>query len=243
MRIGRLALLPLAGTIIVASGIAAVTAYARPGGPSSAGRSGDASSLVHAWNADGNTRDSVGHDNGTLRGATYAPGPSGGKDRAFNMSGHRQGIRFNHRGGNFGRSNFTVSIDVRTSATTKQAVIEKRPVCDAASFWSIRLSADGLVQPELMSDSSATDYTPGFSSITAVNDGSWHTVLLSRAGRTVSLYIDGNFEASAVTEHVVNLVNDTRLRIGIGACVGVDGTRSFRGQIDEVRLYASALTP
>lgn len=204
----------------------------------------EASTLVHAWNADGTPRDSVGNDTGTLlRGATYGPGPRGGSDHAFSMSGDRQQVRFNRRGGNFGRHDFTVSFDILTSAARKQAVIEKRPVCNAASFWGVRLSATGLVQPELMSDALGTDYTAGFTSTTSVADGEWHQIVMSRAGRTVSLYIDGNLEDTATTGHSVELVNDSRLRIGMSVCVGADGTRPFRGEIDDIRFYSSALTP
>jgi hypothetical protein len=214
------------------------SAHARPAGVISG------STLTHAWNADGTAQDSVGHDNGTLlRGASYARGPDGGSDEAFNIAGDRQQVRFNHRGGNFDRHDFTVSFDILTSAQQKQAVIEKRPVCDAASFWDIRLDGNGLVQPALMSDRFATDNTPGFTSTTSVADGLWHTIVLSRAGRTVSLYIDGNLEATATTAHRIYLVNDSRLRIGMSICVGHDGTLPFQGKIDDVRLYSSALAP
>jgi hypothetical protein len=159
------------------------------------------------------------------------------------MSADRQQVRFNRRGGNFGRHDFTVVFDILTSAVRKQAVMEKRPVCDAASFWDVRLSDTGLLQPEMMSDQSGTDFTAGFTSTTSVADGAWHKIVISRAGRTVSLYIDGNLEATVTTAHRIELVNDSHLRIGMSVCVGVDGTLPFRGAIDDVKFYSSALTP
>jgi hypothetical protein len=95
----------------------------------------------------------------------------------------------------------------------------------------------------MMSDALGTDYTPGFSSTTSVADGRWHQILLSRAGRTASLYIDGTLEDTTTTPHRVDLVNDSRMRIGMSVCVGQDGTHPFRGEIDDVRFYLSALAP
>ena len=195
---------------------------------------------AHWWQAEGNAKDSVGSDDGTLKGATFEPGVHG-TDQAFSFDGQRAQVVFNNVGGNRWRQDFTFSFFVKTTGQTKQAVGEKRPVCDAASFWDFRLSAAGLVQPTLYGGR-GRDWTPGLSSTTSVNDGSWHAVALSRHGTTASLYIDGQLEATATTAHPVYLNNDARLRMGMSVCVGVDGARPFTGELDGLRIYHSALS-
>jgi hypothetical protein len=77
---------------------------------------------------------------------------------------------------------------------------------------------------------------------TPVNDGAWHHVALVRHGRTASLYIDGVLEATATAPRPVDLWNDMPLRAGASICDGIDGTRSFRGELDEMMIFGRALT-
>jgi hypothetical protein len=119
----------------------------------------------------------------------------GSGDQAFHFNGNGAEYRFNDRGGNFGRRDFTLAFFIKTSSAVHQAIWEKRLVCGATSFWGFRMngpgSPNGVVQPELMADQLAHDYTPGFAGITPINDGAWHHVALVRHRRTASLYIDG----------------------------------------------------
>jgi hypothetical protein len=196
----------------------------------------------HWWTADRTAADAIGTDDGRLlNGAAYGAGcTTAPDDKAFRFDGTGAEVRFNDQGGNFGRNAFTVSFFIKTSSAAHQAVLEKRRVCDANSFWGIRMT-DGLIQPELMSDDLANDYTPGFQAATPIDDGAWHQVALVRSGVTVLLYIDGNVDATATTAQPSNVRNNEPLRAGMSVCVGVDGTQAFAGELDELMVFQHAL--
>jgi hypothetical protein len=204
---------------------------------------------VHWWRADGTPRDVVGADNGRpLRGADYGVGVRGPGDQAFRFNAKGAEYRFNDRGGNFGRRDFTLAFFIKTSSKALQAIWEKWLVCGASSFWEFRMNGPGAPAPhgavglELMADQLGHDVTPNFIGTTPINDGAWHHVALARHGRTASLYIDGVVEATATTPRPVDLWNDKPLRAGASVCDGIDGTRSLRGKLDELMIFKRALT-
>jgi hypothetical protein len=125
-------------------------------------------------------------------------------------------------------------------SSQQQAIWEKRPVCDAASFWGFRMSF-GIPGAELMSDATGRDYT-SFSSGRNVGDGAWHHVALVRTGTSATIYVDGEPAASTSTSHPVTLANAVPLRAGMSACTGVDGTMPFNGELDELMIFEHALT-
>lgn len=65
----------------------------------------------------------------------------------------------------------------------------------------------------------------------------WHHLTAVRAGRTLSLYVDGKLEASAETESPVDISNLQPLKIGSGS------NDYFNGLLRDVRLYGRALNP
>jgi hypothetical protein len=174
-----------------------------------------------------------------LNGATYGPGVSGaGTDQAFSFDGSGAHVQFNQLGGNRGIGDFTLSFFIKTTAGGHEAVWEKRPVCDAANFWGIRMLPGGFLQGEI--------YQPGLAmyplATTPVNDGAWHAVALTRQGRTARLYIDGNLESTMTGAQLINVSNNVDMVAGTSVCVGHDGTQPFTGELDELQIGA-ALTP
>jgi hypothetical protein len=67
-------------------------------------------------------------------------------------------VRFDTVGGNSGRDPFTLAFFINTASPTQQAILEKRPVCDAASFWGFRMTVN-LWGAELDGDEFGTDNT------------------------------------------------------------------------------------
>jgi hypothetical protein len=209
-----------------------------------AGHRGEAPSAIyglqHWWQADGDATDAVGTDDGTLMfGATFGPGVNG-NDQAFAFGGIGQEIRFDNRGGNFGQDDFTLAFFMQTTSSRLEAVWEKRLECDAGSFWGFR-SANGLMGWEMMSDRFAHEYN-SFTGQTPLNDGAWHHVALVRQGPTASMYIDGVLDTSQTINGVTTLHNIVPLRAGMSACVNVDGTWPFTGQLDEQMIFRRALS-
>jgi concanavalin A-like lectin/glucanase superfamily protein len=202
----------------------------------------------HWWTADGNAQDAVGNDDGTaLNGADYAPGLRG---LAFHFNGEGAEYRFDEVGGNFDRRPFTLAFFIRTTSNAQQAIWEKRPVCDAASFWGFRMTGGGGVPAgettpagEMMSDATGADYTFGMLvSGRNVSDGDWHHVALVRTGTQAKIYVDGTPAATARTPHPVTLANAVPMRVGMSACTFIDGTVPLDGELDEIMIFDHALS-
>lgn len=76
----------------------------------------------------------------------------------------------------------------------------------------------------------------GVSGTIAVNDGNWHHVAVSYKAGTVSLYVDGVLDVSST----LSGVNTSSGSFMIGR--RVDGVNHFEGDIDEVRIWNTALS-
>ncbi len=72
----------------------------------------------------------------------------------------------------------------------------------------------------------------------AVMDGQWHHVMAVYDGKSLSLYIDGELDTS-VAAGAVNSSNDP---VYIGSRVNNTHNRNWTGNIDDVRLYNTALS-
>jgi sialidase-1 len=78
------------------------------------------------------------------------------------------------------------------------------------------------------------------STSTSYNDKAWHHFALRRQASSFSLYIDGNLSASA-TGALGSLSPKRPFQIQLGQ--RLDANQHLKGSLDEVRLYARALTP
>ncbi|MCA9402288.1 MAG: DUF2341 domain-containing protein [Candidatus Omnitrophica bacterium] len=81
----------------------------------------------------------------------------------------------------------------------------------------------------------------------AVNDGAWHHIAAVVMGDTVDFYVDGTFDVSrtfTVATGDVSTNNRTvNMQIGVGATnFGVKNLSDFNGLIDDVRIYARAIS-
>jgi Concanavalin A-like lectin/glucanases superfamily len=194
------------------------------------------------WQAEGNANDSVGTDNGTLVGVTFAPGASG-TDQAFSFGGAADQVVFDTAGGNPGTAAFTFAFAIKAGAATEeQAIWEKRAQCnsDGTSFWGFRMQPNGRVNFEAQ-DTVGEDYMD-LGSIAAVNDGAWHWVVVTRQTTTASLYVDGQLQATTTTATTADISKATPMRAGVSTCDGIDGTTALVGQLDELMIFPVALT-
>jgi hypothetical protein len=194
---------------------------------------------THWWPADGTARDRIGTDDGQLlNGVTYTRGYSG---RAFHFNGQGSEVQFDEVGGNFGRDPFTLAFLIKTTSPVSQAIWEKRPVCNAASFWGFRMTGN-LWGAELDGDEFGTDNT-GVPGAPIIADGNWHHVALVRDGTDNTIYVDGANPGTAISPHPVLLSNTAPMRAGMSACTGVDGTNPYDGDLDELMIFDRALSP
>ena len=148
---------------------------------------------------------------------------------------------------NPGTGDFTVDFWMKTSSQPTGGVgdniLSKRPICNVASFWDIRLGGatgtDGRLRVELFEEGGANS---NFNASTIkVNDGQWRHIAVVREGPMSRLYIDGALDISS-TGGTTNISNDADILVGNGPCVGVDGTTFFDGELDEIEYFNVALT-
>jgi sialidase-1 len=173
---------------------------------------------------------------------TFAPGVSG-TDQAFSFSGTADQVVFDTDGGNPGGGDFTFAFAIKSiAATQQQAIWEKRAACDSdgTSFWGFRLQPSGRVLFEAQNTAGAD--VIDLDSTTAVNDGAWHRVAVTRQGTTASLYVDGQLQAAATTATTSDISEGTPMRAGVSSCDGIDGTTAFVGELDELMIFQAALT-
>jgi hypothetical protein len=81
-----------------------------------------------------------------------------------------------------------------------------------------------------------------YSSITVVDD-QWHQLVGVRGGGTVSLYVDGVFQASYADQGLPDAPAGTPLLFG--GLLNINGTDIvplYTGLIDDVQIYGAALT-
>ena len=194
---------------------------------------------THWWPANGTARDRIGTDDGQLlNGVTYTSGVS---RQAFHFNGQGSEVQFDEVGGNFDRDPFTLAFFIKTTSPLSQAIWEKRPVCNAASFWGFRMTGN-LWGAELDGDEFGTDNT-GVPGAPIIADGNWHHVALVRDGTNNTIYVDGANPGTAISPHPVLLSNTAPMRAGMSACTGIDGTNPYDGDLDELMIFDTALSP
>jgi len=229
--------LPLWLCVLVALtvGLLSSTVEAAPAAPPAPSAPGP----IHWWTADGTAQDRIGTDDGQLlNGVTYTRGFSG---RAFHFNGQGSEVQFDALGGNFDREPFTLAFFIKTTSPLSQAIWEKRPVCNAASFWGFRMTGN-LWGAELDGDEFGTDNT-GVPGAPIIADGKWHHVALVRDGTINTIYVDGANPGTAISPEPVQLSNTTPMRAGMSACTYVDGTNPYEGDLDELMIFDRALSP
>jgi hypothetical protein len=193
---------------------------------------------IHWWPANGTARDRVGSDDGQLlNGVTFM---SGFRGKAFHFNGQGSEVSFDEVGGNFDRDPFTLAFFIKTTSPLSQAIWEKRPVCNAASFWGFRMTGN-LWGAELDGDEFGTDNT-GVPGAPIIADGHWHHVALVRDGTNNTIYVDGANPSTAISPHPVQLSNTAPMRAGMSACTGIDGTNPYDGDLDELMIFEQALS-
>jgi hypothetical protein len=191
--------------------------------------------MTHSWPAEGHTLDTVGMADGTLVGnVTYTAGFIG---QGFELDGNDSAITFGTEVGVFGTSDFSIAFAIQAApAQTVEDLIGKRDLCAASPFWNVRLGISGSIGFELYESTINT----GTGAAVDVRDGVFHTVVITRQGSVVSIYVDGKLTNRNDAGIVADPTNTAEMGVSNGACIDADGTLEFVGVIDEIRLADTA---
>lgn len=134
----------------------------------------------------------------------------------------------------FGTDNFSIVGWFRCddNGATTYSIISKYP--DAVIWWDIQIAAN-TGKMSFQFDDNNVKYT--FDSSSAYDDGNWHHFAIAR-GTTYEIYIDGVDQNAGGLINTQTLSNAGNLEIGSN----IIGGFYFKGDIDNIRIYNTALT-
>jgi len=202
------------------------------------------SEAVGVWNFDDcSAKDLSGYgNNGTINGATcvddtpYKVVGSGQGKNALSFDGGDDYVDAGNGASlQIGTGNFSVSFWVNTTQTgINRDIIAKQLQIPPYVGWLIRLNSAANTGKISFRYSVVGTLNQEIRSNTIINDGKWHHVLCKFDTNTTYIYIDGKFENSGIVT-TGSLDSAYSLKFGYGLDY-------FNGLIDEVRIYATALT-
>ncbi len=170
--------------------------------------------------------DSAGSANGTIVSAAWTTGQDGS---ALLFNGQNSKVTLGTGPSLAGKTDFTLSAWVKTTATTAGVIIQQR---NGGFNGQYQLSVNANGTPGFMVYGNS-GYQFSFSGNRAINDGKWHHVAAVRSGTRGSLYVDGQLVGSAS-----GTVRDLSGGIGVGIGADIrDNNKFFQGSIDEVAIY------
>ena len=175
--------------------------------------------LIHMWTGDGNARDAVGSNDGSLmNGAGYAPGLI---LQAFEFDGVDDQIE-------------VLNSHSATTFTIEAWVYLEPP---STNWVTIYTSAS---QGFLLSNRKLVWFEHGDILLrnSVVSTGKWHHLAITYDEITLVAYIDGQVDA---VQAYAGVSLPSGVRIGIGAHEG-NGTDPLKGLIDGLKIYDRALT-
>jgi hypothetical protein len=203
---------------------------------------------VSWWRAENNANDSVGSNNGTLHGVTYAPGRVG---QAFSFDGSvEQYVSVPHSSSLNILGNHSIAFWVKLNALPAAGkgfhVVSKWT--NGYEYKRVSIDSDGKISYFLYGTTTTlfgSTPSPGITSAAALQSGVWSHVVATYDGASMKIYINGVQDANTAEVH--NDVGD-----GVGALyLGYDpatasympgGEAYFNGQLDEVGWYDRTLS-
>jgi hypothetical protein len=203
----------------------------------------NSANLTLHYEFEGTTNDSTGVNNGTaFGGPTYVLGKVG---QALLLDGVDDYVAIqNLNYATTGLAEVSVAAWIRTSNWDNQVIV----AFDRNEYWRLEIhlvgGGPGQIGWDVMTDTGQVDY----GSTTRVDDGQWHHVAGVFDNGTLTIYIDGNPEASASGGPTYGSGTPRYGYIGLGSestLFNAEPRRPayfFDGAVDDVRIYNNALS-
>lgn len=164
--------------------------------------------------------------NGSSVGLSASPAGN-----ALSFDGVDDYVAVNNALGNFGASDFTIEMNVKTSSTNA-VLASKRGICGYDNFFSLGISG-GKVNFDLADNTNGDNYT-NITPSSLINDNTWHHVAVMSYQGAIRIYIDGILEAFDYSSAYID--NTSVFKLGTSVCVPAYAD-PFVGQMDEVRIW------
>lgn len=204
--------------------------------------------LTASWQFEDDTSDSssVGNDGTEVNSPGYVTSQTGLGD-AISLDGSTQYVTVpDDTTLQFGSSSaaFSIAAWIKTSGSGYQPIVCKaRPGGGQINmdyrFW---LTDTGLLQLRRWNQSSSTAYNLTDSDGSALNDGTWHhVVFVNESSTSHKLYIDGSLAETSTDSWTQAAGNSEPVEIGRSRDAYNNVTYYFDGEIDDARVYQSAL--
>jgi len=196
---------------------------------------------VSWWRGEGNPSDSVGANNGTLvGGTTYTTGRVG---QAFSLNGTNAGVTVPHNTNlDINPGGFSSEFWMKSNAAPSGQVllVDKSHGWTDSTGWAFQSNPPGnRIAWFIGGGGGGSTNFVGVESTVNPFDGNFHHVAGTWDGTNIRLYIDGVLQGTAPFSTPVN--NTRAVNIGY-SWGGGSPLRFFNGLVDEVAIYARALT-
>jgi len=136
-----------------------------------------------------------------------------------------------HHSIDFGANeNFTIMYFMKGTGTSGGEIFEKQ---DGGIFYQIREGITERIQLDDNSDPQTSLYTAS-----SVNNNQWHQIVWVRTYHSnMSVFVDGELDATLNSDPSDSLDNTVPLKIGVG------NAGSYQGLLDEIMFFNKSLTP
>ncbi len=191
---------------------------------------------------DGTANDDSGNNNnGSVNGAALTEDRFGNANHAFSFDGVNDNIFFNHSASlNISFEDYSIAAWVKAKSITNNGRIWSKGSSGCIPGYMMRMSGGEVL---LEASREPGGCVTGITSGVTINDDEWHFVV-AVADRDVGerIYIDGVLSASNSNNTSSFSFSNTRNpAIGFDEVAGV-GSEQFNGNIDDLRIYKTALS-
>jgi len=206
--------------------------------------------LVAHYPFDGNANDASGNGNdGTVKGATLTDDRFGNTDSAYKFDGQDDYIDLGHVNTNIS-SQFSISAEIKAPQDRSAFRVVLSKGLKSRSHFEIYIEVDRIspyvpgefrfYSPNLKGTGASGTVLGDFGSGKVVDDDTFHHLVVTYDGSTTMFYLDG---VMVYKESTIGIYVDETAQLFIGRQTDTAGGKmSFKGVIDEVRIYNRALS-
>ncbi len=141
----------------------------------------------------------------------------------------------------FNTSDFTISFYFKQSgyAVFKQTMLAKRDSCGDFNMFEIQMNKHKNEVDVDVHETPKRDYPDISPEVKTVG---WHHFALVRKGTHAFTYIDGELRRTGIRCSGIDIANEAPLAFADSPCIQTNESKRFKGILDELRVFDTALT-